>query len=291
MRSIIYTTDKGFIYTTFISILSLRKSLNLPTKVFVISTYNKGSVKFLFESLTKEEFTVEFVDYKVDLPSLNFRHIPPSAFMWMYYLRESQLDECIYIDGDIILGDAINDLMKLELNEKPIAAVSEPYVKLQEKLGMNSNSPYLNSGLMLISNRLLKKLDFYQRAELIIKEEIQKITYGDQCVLNKVIDGDFIKLDERFNYRSANYKHEHYCLGLQKSQIVYSRNMKSNIHYTGSNKPWFWFTNHPLKSIFKTYEKDVSIIERIKLSKYSSKFFYYSFRRLLIRIGNVAKNF
>ena len=133
----------------------------------------------------------------------------------------STIDKCIYLDSDIIVNLDINELWRIELDDKPLAAADE--IRVDSFVypsntgigylvtnGLVEYDDYFNSGVLLMNLNLLRvKEDLIMDGVKFVGEHPQLI-YLDQEVLNYLFANNYIKLDEKFNFfvREARHRKE-----------------------------------------------------------------------------------
>ncbi|WP_191322018.1 glycosyltransferase family 8 protein [Algoriphagus aquimarinus] len=166
--------------------------------------------------------------------------------------------KAIYLDADIIMVSSMNEFLKIDLENKVLAAVADPIYKWKSDLGMKDSASYFNSGVMLINLDLWKEMDITNKAFEFIHNHPDKIRFVDQCALNAVIDGDYLELTPRFNQQAILYR-EGFDFGettWTAEQIKEAVDSPILIHYTGPSKPWEYNSNHPRKSEYWKIQKD-----------------------------------
>ena len=93
--------------------------------------------------------------------------------------------------------------------------------------GLNT---YFNAGVMFIDlNKWRQKLIQLRSLEIITNKNID-LVFWDQDVLNILFNGEYLELDNIFNFKVGGDN-------LNKTDVVVSDN-EIFIHYMGSKKPW-----------------------------------------------------
>lgn len=154
----------------------------------------------------------------------------------------------LYLDCDTVVVDSIEKLWQTQLDGNLLAAVMEPtiYPVVKQRLGLTSQDPYFNSGVLLIDvqawrqeNVEQKLLDFYGALG-------GKTFACDQDTLNGALRGRIKALDPRYNF-FTNFRYFHYgdLLGQSPSYCAVSKDMflraKRNpavLHFAGDERPW-----------------------------------------------------
>ncbi len=117
------------------------------------------------------------------------------------------LDKIIYLDSDIIVNMDIAELWRVELGDKPLAAVvesdngvgSETWFNLCRD-GIVKAEDYFNAGVLLMNLEAFRAEDALIRDGLkFISEDSRRAKYFDQDALNWCFSTRFVKLPRKFN--------------------------------------------------------------------------------------------
>ncbi len=164
-------------------------------------------------------------------------------FAPQYLPRE--LDRILYLDPDIVIINSIKELYYMDMENNFFAAashVSKSLKKINEiRLDMPEESTYINSGVMLINLKELRKKQNIQEVYDYIENKKLVLVLPDQDVLNGVyahktihLDAMVYNLSERYlTFYNANPKN----IANRKDMRWIVQNT-SIIHYCGRNKPW-----------------------------------------------------
>ena len=142
----------------------------------------------------------------------------------------SQYDKAIYIDADTILLADIGELYDIDLGDNVIAARVDPKVTgspefsayVENALGVPA-SEYVNSGVLLMDLRKLRKLHYITRMTDLMKEYDANLVAPDQDYLNVILRGKIKHLDKCWNLQPEGEDAKGAKL----------------LHYNLSKKPWF----------------------------------------------------
>ena len=154
----------------------------------------------------------------------------------VYYYRSfiarlfPQYDKGIYIDSDTILMDDIGKLYDINLGEKVIAARVDPkvamvpaFVKYVENALDIPVKDYVNSGVILMDLKKLRKLHYISRMTDLIRKYDADLVAPDQDYLNVILKGKIMKLDGAWNLQPEGE-------GPEGAKLL---------HFNLSKKPWF----------------------------------------------------
>ena len=125
-------------------------------------------------------------------------------------LLPADVSKCIYLDSDIIVNLDINEMWRIELDDKPLAAANEVEIdaerlkfSLQMKYLIVENlvayENYFNAGVLLMNLDVLRNDDEKITNGLRFLSEHPQMVWLDQDVLNYLYAGDYVKLAEKFD--------------------------------------------------------------------------------------------
>ena len=135
------------------------------------------------------------------------------AYFILDVFRLREYDTVITLDTDmVVLGD-LGELLKLR---EGLAAVPQFFYG-QHKL---------NSGLLVIQREYLSD-EFCARIDACGRSGDYELDKHDQGILNAVLDGDFVRLDPRFNFVKRRLSGD---LPVPEDTAI--------LHFTGRHKPW-----------------------------------------------------
>ncbi len=143
----------------------------------------------------------------------------------------SQYDKAVYIDADTILNGDIGELFDVDLGEKVIAARVDPkvaavpeFVKYVENALDVPAKEYVNSGVLLMDLRKLRKLHYITKMTDLMKEYDASLVAPDQDYLNIILRGKILHLPADWN---AQFGKE---MGAKSVKLL---------HFNLGRKPWF----------------------------------------------------
>ena len=97
------------------------------------------------------------------------------------------------------------------------------------ELGLESNNPYFNAGVMLIDMVRWRDSEIASRASQYIRTYENKVYFNDQEALNAVIGDNWKPIDDRWNYSANPFHAKRQNLGGDEPAII---------HFAGRIKPW-----------------------------------------------------
>ncbi len=151
------------------------------------------------------------------------------------------LDRVLYLDPDIVVNGSVLPLYQMDMGDYYFAAASHTGPLLQKvntlRLDMEEDSPYINSGVMLMNLALLRREQNFDDVFHFIKKRKNFLVLPDQDIISGLYGSKIYALDAfRYNMTERLYQmHAPFEEGLDLGWV---RRNSIIIHYCGRNKPW-----------------------------------------------------
>ena len=153
----------------------------------------------------------------------------------------SELDRVLYLDPDIIVNGSISELYNMPLDEYYFAAASHTGEFLRKfneiRLNMEDESPYINSGVMLMNLELLREEQDFQDVFDFVEKHKNHLFLPDQDIISSLYGSKIYPLDtlkynmtERLLRKQSMLEKDFNLEWVRENSII--------IHYIGKNKPW-----------------------------------------------------
>ena len=134
------------------------------------------------------------------------------------------IDRIIYFDCDFVICTSLSELFNKELDGNIIAGVSDT-----DKRKLKKNPSYINSGMIVFDLANIRKNNIEQEFLNWTINNIERITLGDQQIINEVLKGKIKLVESEWNVQSSNF--------INRSS--YTKHPKA-IHILA--KPWIYAT-------------------------------------------------
>lgn len=233
---VLYSTDDAFLPITCISARSIAEHCSGPPPPVTILLHGVGqsSAHRAKAFLNKSGITARFVSVDPSWcePWASGRGQSAAKFgpLRMADWLADTVDRVIVVDSDTrFLGD-INELVSIDLQGCAVAAVDDIAVvadgKLpgfRAKLELPADANYFNSGLMVVDLARWIKDGIGPAATSVFTERPGILTFNDQCALNAVLAGRYLRLPFRWNHLNGSAPPDWPV---------------SLAHYAGHFKPW-----------------------------------------------------
>jgi len=156
------------------------------------------------------------------------------------YLPDT-LDRVLYLDPDLIVNGSIKPLYELPMDDYYFAAAShigEFMHKVNElRLDMEEDSPYINSGVMLMNLERLRKEQNYDEVFQFIEKRKNFLILPDQDIISSLYGTKIYALDS-FRYNMTERLFLLHAPFEKELDLDWVRRNSVIIHYCGRNKPW-----------------------------------------------------
>lgn len=182
-----------------------------------------------------------------DLPARG--HISTAAYYRLFLpeILPPHVRRFVYLDCDLVVCRAIEDLWATDLGSFAVAAVMKPRAREFADVGLQAESDYFNSGVMLIDVPRWCARGIRPAALEFAAHHPGRIHGHDQPALNHVLAGQWHHLDLRWNQQFKFFAHTASYLGMDGRELRQLRREPFIVHYTTSAKPWQRGNDHPLQ--------------------------------------------
>ncbi len=239
---IFFTIDNSYAPYISVAIKSIieNSSKDYDYKIIVLhQELNDENIKKI-KSLEENGFEIKFVYMKDGLECITDRienRLRCDYFTLTIYFRLfiadmfPEYDKGIYIDSDVVVPGDISELYNIELADNIIGACSDKSVVdvpelaryMEEAIGV-SRYEYINSGVLLMNLREMRKKKFTQRFLDLLNKYHFDCVAPDQDYLNAICNGKILYLDEVWDAMPTEGK-----LPLENPKLI---------HYNLFQKPW-----------------------------------------------------
>jgi len=157
-------------------------------------------------------------------------------------LAKKGVKKALYLDLDTLIIDNLEELYNVELGDYYCAGAHDIHSdddKLIQRLELHQGFA-ANSGVLLMNIEKMNKIDWIKSSEELNK--LGKIKWGDQDIVNILLDGKIKLLEQKWNVQSGHFQNRYV------DQV-------SIVHFTesGNTKPWNYRCKHLYLSAYNTY--------------------------------------
>jgi lipopolysaccharide biosynthesis glycosyltransferase len=296
---IVYASDDQFADILGVSLVSLFENNKNGDEIIVfilddkISNKNKNKLIKIFNRYNGK---YQFIDVsQLIVPELFISsRWSKSAFtrLFMSELLPENISKVLYLDCDTLINQSLEEIWHIDMANNIIAGVNDCLSSGYKKnLGMNTESPYINSGVILIDLNKFRKFNCGTKIAQFIERHGKTIRYPDQDIINGLFEGNILILEPMFNSMTIFYDFTYEnMLKYRKPDFYYSKEQIQKavlnpciIHFTSSFlsvRPWVKGSKHPYVNKYFLYKtltpwinKEVSNDNRGNIKKIYSKIF------------------
>ena len=268
---ILYTMNDGYIPQVAASMMSVLDHNNwAPINFHVFSLgISRENIQKLEKMLQERgaSLTVyeignirERIDFPVDT---NGFHISVLARLFTGSILPEHVEKVLYLDGDTIVLDSLEELWEMDMGDSPIAMRANATTELErkKKLGISPEILYCNAGVIFFD---LKKWRA-ERGEEKVFDYYQKhngnLFANDQDALNGAFAGRIKFLPIKYNFSSSLllYPYKMLCKWARPA-VYYTEEIYHDaishpaiVHFLGEERPWRAGNRHPYREEFRHY--------------------------------------
>lgn len=171
----------------------------------------------------------------------------------MYYrllaskMLPESADRVLYMDPDILVRGSVEEFYNLPFDDNMLIAMPDPPQQMNPKnpddrphwrrLGLEENSVYVNSGVLLMNLKLMRERNFdVNEIFEIIQQKSKDLIYPDQDAINIYFRNSMKIWKNLYNYNPGLQVNEVVKWGL--SRKYRRRENPIIVHFVGPVKPW-----------------------------------------------------
>jgi lipopolysaccharide biosynthesis glycosyltransferase len=160
------------------------------------------------------------------------------------------IERAIYLDGDLLVRDAVDLLWTTDLGGSIIGAVQDaviPWVSSPlglsryRQLGCRPEDPYFNAGVLVVDLDAWRRQQIGPKALEYLQHYERSINLADQDALNAVLHDRWKPLEDRWNVVGGLAGRRHLePKGIESSRMAAAVQDPAIIHFSGYLKPWVY---------------------------------------------------
>ena len=191
--------------------------------------------------------------YKVDENLLSQFVISGTWTTAVYYkmffplLVPDKVEKLIYLDTDMLVVGNLKSIFEINIDSYALGAVYDNYVKNQPEIGIIEENKYFNSGMLLFNVPRWNELKLSEQAIAFLAQYPEKIKFVDQCALNAVCVGHWLKLPVKYNLLYSYIPQD-----ISSKELNEFIKDKIVIHFT-LQRPWNYLCTNRFRDLYKYY--------------------------------------
>jgi hypothetical protein len=241
-------------------------SKHLPAIIATLVKNNKSLLSFFFitsapaslgvgaakKILTSLGHECEII--KIDISQFSdfkeMRNFKYSVYFRLLIPSLIKRERVIYLDTDIYVNDDLSELFNSDLQGKEIGVIQDEFVDSPEDEEKNlfdlRGGPYFNSGVIVWDLTKADKKNFFKKCAEAFAPNEYRIRFGDQCLLN-------IVMDERKTLLSNKWNKQIHLRDLSLEELQSITEKKGLFHFCSTPKPWDCNLDNGLGLFWKKY--------------------------------------
>ena len=158
-------------------------------------------------------------------------------------LLPDSLDRILYLDPDLVVINSLSDLYSMDFEGSSFIAATHVQKFFRKfnahRLNLEENTPYINTGVLLMNLEVLRKEHSGDAIRSYIRENRRKLLLPDQDVITALY-GQKTKIADASLYNlGETYLITHKMTGqMTDISLDWIRQNTVIVHYYGKNKPW-----------------------------------------------------
>jgi lipopolysaccharide biosynthesis glycosyltransferase len=245
---------KIYILNNNITQSSIEKIKSLEAK------YKKAKLHFIDNT----EIEKKLDNIKDKLPAID----KSTSYYYRLFITSflPDIDKILYMDSDIVTNSSLTELYNTDLANYYVAGVVDiNETNFKEKLNMDPDDVYINSGVMLINFKKWKEDNIQDKIVEFISKTADKELLYDQHILNYIFKDNILLLEPTNNVLThisvLNYKRVMEIFRMDYETFTEKEYDEAHtsprcIHYISSpwRRPWELNSKHPKNDLFFKYK-------------------------------------
>ncbi len=243
--NVCFATDNNYAQHCGVAVTSLLKNTKCPQNFDILilndgslSRKNRQKFKRLEQNFPGTNIFLLTIDNSVfkDFPIMENTHFTEAVYYRFIIPKVlNKIDKIVYLDSDLVVNSDLVELFNVDIGENYIGAVQDIIgYENQERLNLNSERYYCNSGVLIMNLKAMRNDNISERLINWTNENKELIMWPDQDVINVVLEDKIYYLDLSWNlqeFPNAPYDFD-------KEDIDKAVKSPKIIHYIGHIKPW-----------------------------------------------------
>ena len=261
---IVFACSENFVPYLSVALQSIVDNVSARRRYDVIvltRNISPASMITLTRQVKADNVGIGFLDVDAALGDIELPHHghfrPETYYRLLAPSLLPNVDKAIYLDSDLIVDADVAELFDTDVTGYPLAATRDadtlgqicgydasvgPYLK--NELGMSDPMDYFQAGVVLMNLAYLR--DHVSPDEFLAISTERMWRWLDQDVLNKVVDGDYVRVHMRWNYlmdwQHLRRTHIVACAPADvRCEYAEAEADPAIVHFAGpDNRPWLY---------------------------------------------------
>jgi lipopolysaccharide biosynthesis glycosyltransferase len=249
-----YCIDERFVDYAAVSLASLLSHVSGEVEVNIVVDDVRPESQAKLEQIGrnfKTRLRIHQIDGKLFGGWSVAPHITRSTYLRILLPELIQGDRVLYLDADTVIMGDVGPLFRMQLQREAfVAGVVDDGGARTSRLPRAAEDPYFNAGVLLMDLGALRDQAFTERCLRIYRENETDIVWGDQCVINKALEGHKHALDPQWNRQVF----AHVVAKADWRRITPAENTRI-LHFVGPVKPWMDWCNPVIAEFWRGFAR------------------------------------
>ncbi len=262
---IVMATDEAFVRQLAVAVASISANCSEACRVRVLHEGVSPTARERVHASRRDHVEVDWIDARpvADRHAFPVGHPRPTFFrLFLSELLPGDCERVVYLDADVIVRRSLAPLFDRPLDGAAIGAVRDAYRPWMVRnntfswrdVGVAPDSPFFNSGVLLIDLAEWQRREVGARAVALLSEQARMF---DQCALNIVQENQWAALPPQWNVQT-NHLFGDECLAYAtegRDRLDAAVRDPALVHFTGGsfNRPWQAPCGNPFRDEWLTY--------------------------------------
>lgn len=193
--------------------------------------------------------------------NINLKDLPTGQWSTMMYYKlfmplmlPQECDRCLFLDGDMVINDDIEQLYNWNLENSIIAAAEDipDCIKIKERLGLKQTDKYINSGVMVCDLNAWRTVENIKPIFDFVKR-VAGIIINEQDVIAMYFKDKLSFLPIRWNMTTFYFLRKPMIFNKYLNELKQAQLFPGIIHYAAPIKPWFRDCMHPYRDKYRNF--------------------------------------
>lgn len=217
---VVFSTDYKYLVPTSVAIISMLENANENTYYMVyllVESIDYAKIQKYAEAINRKYSNCSIILKCIDEKLFKTAQIRNEYLTVATYYRLvidqilTEYDKCIYLDGDILVLQDLQQLYNQEMEDNYVQGVkawnmyreSEMTKNLEKELGIQIVDSYINAGVLVMNLKKMRKDNMQQQ---LLDCLGKKYRFEDQDIINQKCFRNIGYLPEKYNVYSIFYK-------------------------------------------------------------------------------------
>lgn len=167
-------------------------------------------------------------------------------------------EKVLYLDCDMLICKALDDLYNTDLSGKACAVVEDQWADdIRAKNRLNIESPTFNAGMLVMNLEYWRQNNISRKCIDYLINNKETCIFCDQDAMNALLENQVIYLPYRYNMQAGWFGNLNEIPFHRNKWDILKQEMSKTVimHYSMRVKPWHKESTHPFKNDYVRYAK------------------------------------